>query len=166
MIDGDSDESGTPAGADGGFDHDDRVPPEDTSKEFSDAMEGDRESALGLWRNIANGQVYGEEREWIRHVARAVLDADGAMDRPDALMKAIGLAGKADPWRRMREVATALRDFGAKRKDILDYLQREGLIDPEARDAESLLDRELRREPRPQYPSSAESPETSRGLSD
>lgn len=124
---------------------------EDPSVELYRAMEGDRESALELWREVAQGRIDDEHLAWFRWVARAILDADTepAKTRPAALVRAIGLEGKTDRWRRMREVAAALRDFGASHEAILSDLEARGLLDSDVVDARSLLARELAKEPRP-----------------
>ena len=134
-------------------------PPEDpyaedgwVSKDFVDAVNGDRESALEMWASVASasvatGKLYREDLEWVVIVAQRILEADKdkSNTRAESLMKAIGLANKADQWRGLREVASALRDFGATREEIIRELDRQKLYDPDEVDTRSLLDRQLRK---------------------
>jgi hypothetical protein len=125
--------------------------PDDASQELLKAVEGKEEqraAALTFWREIACGRIGPEEIFWMRYVACQVVIADRekAQRRPGALTKALGLHGPADPWRELRVTAAALRDFGAKRDEILTYLHRAGLLDSETVDARSLLNRELKKD--------------------
>lgn len=65
------------------------------SKEFSDALDGDRASALAMWRSVADGNNDPEALAWIQHVARRLLEADKSKQaaRTAAIVAAVGLAG-------------------------------------------------------------------------
>lgn len=77
-------------------------------------MSGDRVEALKLWQQIATGPLDGEARAWVQHVAAKLLEADVAKpkQRPAEIMKAVGLFGKLETTRALREaIENSLDDF-------------------------------------------------------
>jgi hypothetical protein len=86
-----------------------------------------RPEALQLWQRIASGDLLhlndhgvDELHAWIQTTAKQVItaDAESTGRRPDALVSAIGLSGKADPHAALRAfVLDALWDFPVLGKD-------------------------------------------------
>lgn len=80
-----------------------------------------RTEALQFWQRIANGELLqldeqgvDELHAWIQSAAKRVLVADKASTgrRPDAVVAAIGLSGKADAYFELRElIASTLWEF-------------------------------------------------------
>ncbi len=137
-------------------------PAEDLDAEFSDfecsqlfqqALNGDRTSALVMWRQVAEGRRDQETRLWTISIAKRILEADqdvdankddGARRRPDKLMAAISLTGREDLNRRIRELVRALDGFvnletGKKprlTRQIISMLREEKLVREDQTDDE------------------------------
>lgn len=74
-------------------------------KTTGDAMAGDRAAALKLWRQVAEGIASEDTRAWVQHVAAQLLEADKAKkQRPTEILAAVGLAGKLETSRTLRDV--------------------------------------------------------------
>lgn len=86
------------------------------------AIDGDRNASLALWRQVAIGDFNFDVHFWIKHVAEAVLDADSkpaSVLRDRALKRALGLEGVADKHRALREFAESLTLFGFTRDELV-----------------------------------------------
>lgn len=83
------------------------------SKELCDAIAGDRESAFAMWRELAKDPHGLEAMIWAKHVAQRILGI-GKIDRRrrgDALLKALGLVGRADRYRALGELLEVFDAF-------------------------------------------------------
>jgi hypothetical protein len=101
------------------------------------ALEGDRESALAMWKQVAAHPSDPESILWVQAVAQRLLDADGVADRrrrPDAVLKAVGLFGQRDRHRLLREQIETLKHFenldragpparGEKSQELFNYVR-------------------------------------------
>lgn len=56
----------------------------------------DHANSLQFWTSIANGDIYYDEIEWMKIIAKRVLEANREKGnrRPDAMLAAVGLAGR------------------------------------------------------------------------
>jgi len=83
------------------------------SKTLQDALDGDRTSALALWRQVAEDPNDEESVTWVRAVAQRLLEADEAdrKRRQMAIVEAVGLAGYEDRARALREKIEIIQDF-------------------------------------------------------
>ncbi len=92
------------------------APPKDaeTSKTLQDALDGDRDAALEMWRCVERYPEDPSSIVWSREVAHRILAAvpqEDARRRADAIQKAVGLSGRADKHRRLREFIDVMRSF-------------------------------------------------------
>lgn len=98
---------------------------DETSHTTQRAIDGDRVASAFMWEQVAQGNFDKETRMWLRHVAEGVLDAEsksaGAL-RDRAIVRAVGLEGREDKHRALREWVSALRAFGATRKEMVQQL--------------------------------------------
>lgn len=132
----------------------------ETSKEYQDALD-DRRTALAFWRCVAQGKMHGEVGEWLQEIAMRVLAADDEYSknpkkRAEALMRAIGLAGKLDQHHALREKINSpeylFQDLGTGKKiskaEILIAAEsvKKGYADMDKKALRSLVDRQ--REPK------------------
>jgi hypothetical protein len=79
-----------------------------------DAPDGDRTSALEMWKAVAEYPRGLESIVWAQAVAKRILEADREADRrrrPDAILRAVGLAGHEDRHRRLRDLIEVVRSF-------------------------------------------------------
>lgn len=72
-----------------------------------------RQAAEKMWRDIAAGTIDDAAAlDWVRSVAREIVDTvldaefDGSNRRPDASLKAIGLAGQPDKHAALKSLIT------------------------------------------------------------
>jgi len=110
---------------------------------LSKALAGDSTAAADLWRLIAAGEASADDvLAWARDVARQVqakiLDADiEANRRPDAALKAIGLEGRIDKHRRVRDVLDVLEQFEdlevpgrqLTRRQLVEIVKANGMLE-------------------------------------
>jgi hypothetical protein len=85
------------------------------------AMDEDRHSSLYMWQKVADGEFSNDTKIWLQHIATGVLDAeskDAGRLRDSAILRALGLAGKADKNRGLRQFCAALIAFGCARKSL------------------------------------------------
>ena len=78
----------------------------EVSKEYQDAIDGDRALALRFWQQIADNKFDGEARLWIVEVAGRVIKADKAVKgtaRLQEIVNAVCLARKEYPHIELRE---------------------------------------------------------------
>lgn len=90
------------------------------------ALDGDRHASVDMWARVAKGEFDFELRGWLQHVATAVVDAeskDAGRQRDAALVRALGLAGKGDKHRDLREFVSALHDFEFSRSQIISAVR-------------------------------------------
>src|SRR4051812_10379721 len=76
------------------------------SKEYQNALDGDRALALRFWQQIADGQIDGEAKLWIVEVAGRVIEADKSVKgtpRLQEIVDAVCLGGKEYPHIELRE---------------------------------------------------------------
>lgn len=120
----------------------------EVAKTTQQAIEGDRNASLAMWRAVAEGRMDAEVQLWLQHVAVQMLEADNTVDarrRPNEIMRAAGLAGSPDRYRGLRDEAKILQELGHTKAQIIEELERKGLLDSDTMDARSFLDRELRK---------------------
>jgi hypothetical protein len=102
---------------------------DEISFECSKAIDGlvdpkkvDRHASIAMWEAVAEGHLDTDVRAWIMHVAEALLDADtkpADRQRDAAIVRAVGLAGKIDKHRALREFVSVLRELGLERQDMI-----------------------------------------------
>ncbi len=117
-----------------------------------------------MWSRIHTGSIDESERLWLRHVAEAVLDAESkpaGVLRDRALVRALGLEGKMDAHRDLRDFAWGMRAFGGSRQWLVEKLSnptayelehwpwRGRYRDMDPLDLAKLIDRELAKLPKP-----------------
>ena len=103
------------------------------SQTFCQALDGDHTSSLDMWRWVAAGKWDIETKVWCQEVAKRLLDEDNAPDwkrRPDAVLKAVGLSGKANRLREIDEICLmhmTLKnlDVPEKRGDMVKHICQE-----------------------------------------
>lgn len=95
----------------------------DGDKELADAIEALsadpprddwRALALQMWARVLENPGSSGSQYWVQEVARKLLEADRQPDakrRPDAILKAVGLAGRYDRWHALREDLAVFRSF-------------------------------------------------------
>jgi hypothetical protein len=109
--------------------------PDGPSRELCEALEGDRSASLEFWKAAARWDFNDETKVWIQHIAERVIEANAqlAKRRPDAMLKAIGMAGREDESRHLfDEVHTECvflsfcdgDDGSPLRTKMLEYLER------------------------------------------
>ncbi len=94
----------------------------------------DRTTARELWARAAKGDLAREQddpvdlQQWIREVAQAVLEADAqpGAERPDAMLRAVGLAGKRDPYAELSRFTNLLYEFCPYDEDGVEVPQTHG----------------------------------------
>lgn len=103
----------------------------ETSKELQDALDGDRASALAMWRSIADGNADAEALAWVRHVARRLLDADRSkkQTRIAAIVEAVGLVGNAGNARNDLIETWLLLDATMSGREMWAHLAEAGLAE-------------------------------------
>lgn len=77
------------------------------SQQFCNALEGNRDSALKMWRQVADGKWDIEAKLWCQEIAKRLLAEDNppsAKRKPDAIQKAVGLAGKKNTHEKIDEI--------------------------------------------------------------
>ena len=91
-------------------------------QETQQAIDGDRDASLALWKRVARGELNADVRVWLQHVADAVLDAEskpGGRNRDSAIVRAVGLFGKIDKHRELRKFVSICEELGLTRKEIV-----------------------------------------------
>lgn len=86
------------------------------------AMDGDRRASIAMWERAAFGDFGVDVLMWIQHVAEGVLDSDtkdAGRLRDAAIVRALGLAGKGDKHRALREFVLNLRMFECTRQEMI-----------------------------------------------
>lgn len=86
------------------------------------AMDGDRRASLAMWERAALGDFDIGVLMWLQHVAEGVLDSetkDAGRLRDAAVVRALGLAGKGDKHRALREFVWNLRVFDCTRQEMI-----------------------------------------------
>ena len=94
--------------------------------DFCKALEGDRDCALDIWKDIANGNWSLENKLWCQEVASRLVDVDTPYDskaRAEGIQKAVGLGGKENKNRYIDDGFVPLMDF--------DKYDQDGNIIPE-----------------------------------
>ena len=72
------------------------------SDDLNEALTGNRDCALDIWKEIANGNWNEENRLWCQEVASRLVDVDTTYvpnARAKAIQKAVGLGDKTNPNR-------------------------------------------------------------------
>lgn len=85
------------------------------------AMAGDRKATVDMFEQVARGVFDADVKFWLTALAANVLDAeskDAGRLRDAAILRAVGLAGKNDPHRELRELCSHLLDFDYSRQAI------------------------------------------------
>lgn len=72
-----------------------------------------RTEARALWQRVADGDTDADLLRWLHATAARLLDADdsGAAARPDAIVRACGLAGALDTGADLRDRLDTMLDF-------------------------------------------------------
>lgn len=72
-----------------------------------------RTENLDRWRRVAEGDIDDALMHWLQERAAAIVQADGepAGSRPDAVVRAAGLAYRADHTAHVRRAVETVRDF-------------------------------------------------------
>lgn len=86
------------------------------------AMDGDRRASIAMWERAALGDFDIDVLMWLQHVAVGVLDSetkDAGRLRDAAVVRALGLAGKGDRHRALREYVWNLRAFDFPRQQMI-----------------------------------------------
>ena len=86
----------------------------ETSQELQMAIDGDRASTRELLASFARGEFGTDARAWLNIISARLLDADDEPDarrRPEKIMRALGLAGRGDPDRRLVALVSAFDSF-------------------------------------------------------
>lgn len=83
------------------------------SDDLNEALIGNRDCALDIWKEIANGNWSLENKLWCQEVASRLVDVDTTYApnaRAKAIQKAVGLGGKTNPNRYI-DALLPLMDF-------------------------------------------------------
>ena len=103
--------------------------PDRTSEQ---AKDGDRTASLVMWGQIADGKFNSDAQYWLQHVAANLLDAeskDAGTLRDRAIVRALGLEGKIDKHRDLREFADLMKGFGGNRQELIEVLANPSELD-------------------------------------
>ena len=112
----------------------------ETSKELEDALAGDRTATRAILAGFARGEFGPDAQGWLQAIAARLLIADDEADpkrRPDRIIEAIGLRGRADADAELLAVVRALDAFGKDTGAVLQHLRQVGLIAPAVDDGDA-----------------------------
>ena len=97
----------------------------DADRTTGQALDGDRTASVTMWSMVAGGVFDADVQYWLQQVAANLLDAeskDAGTLRDRAIVRAVGLEGKTDRHRDLREYAWTMKAFGANRQSSIEAI--------------------------------------------